>query len=62
MTFVDQPLPLSPGVAAKISTDQKSDAVLLSIVDETGTAFSIQIPTAAASDLAVALVNAANGL
>ncbi len=54
-------LPLCTGVVATVVQDD-ADCVLLSIVDEVGTSFTIRLPSQAASDLAVALVNAANGM
>lgn len=54
-------LPLCSGVVATVA-QHHVDCVLLSIVDEVGTTFTIRLPSQAASDLAVALVNAANGM
>ncbi|MDQ4069543.1 MAG: hypothetical protein M3203_08780 [Actinomycetota bacterium] len=56
-------VPLSPGVKATISCDEEKGWVYLSIADAERTApVALQIPAQQASDLAVALVNAANGL
>ena len=55
-----QSVPLSPGVVATVSDGH--DHVLLSIGDEMRTSFTMRIPSRAASDLAVALVNAANDM
>ena len=55
-------LPLSPGVVATVCSVDEGDSVFLSIDDEAGTSFKIRIPSQQASDLAVALVNSANGL
>ena len=59
---VVQALCLYPGVVATVSGDREADCVHLSITDDIGTSFTVQIPSQAASDLAVALVNAANGM
>ena len=66
MTRLDAPsmsqtLPLYPGVVASVSGDDERSNVVLSVTDEVGASFTVQIPAQAASDLAVALVNAANG-
>lgn len=55
-------LTLSPGVVATVCSVDEGDAVFLSIDDEAGASFNIRIPSQQASDLAVALVNSANGL
>ncbi len=56
-------MPLQPGVAATVSTGRDGNSVCLSIIDDEGkSTFTVEIPAQAASDLAVALVNAANGL
>ncbi len=55
-------LPLSPGVVATVCSVDEGNSVFLSIDDEAGTSFNIRIPSEQASDLAVALVNSANGL
>lgn len=55
-------LVLRAGITATVTADPARSTILLSIVEETKPLFTIQIPSQAASDLAVALVNAANGL
>jgi hypothetical protein len=58
----ERALRLSPRAVATISADRQRDVVVLSIVDGAGPAFTVEIPSRAASELAVVLVNAANGL
>ena len=54
---------LSEGVTAAVSSDDDRSYVFLWIADESaGAPFNIRIPAEQASDLAVALVNAANGM
>jgi hypothetical protein len=55
-------VPLYTGVVATVAGDHQRDKVVLSLTDGLGASFTIEIPCRAASDLAVALVNAANGL
>ncbi len=56
-------LPLAEGVTATVTRDEEKGWVYLSIVDKTrGVPLTLEIPSQYASDLAVALVNAANGL
>ena len=56
-------LPLYDGVTATVSSDEETGWVFLSISDAGGGApLTLQIPSREASDLAVLLVNAANGL
>lgn len=59
---VGRALTLYGGVQATVSGDDERTLVFLSVTDEVGTSFTLRIPSQAASDLAVALVNAANGL
>ena len=59
---VDRTVPLYPGVVATVAGEHERDKVVLSLTDGLGASFTIEIPSRAASDLAVALVNAANGL
>ena len=54
-------IPLFPGTSATVCANHLEDSVVLTIVDETREVFTIALPSQAASDLAVALVNAANG-
>ena len=56
-------IPLGPGVTAAVSADDERNWVFLSITDDDAGRhpFAIRIPVQQASDLAVALVNAANG-
>ena len=56
----DSGIALVPGTSASVWADHPTDSVVLTIVDETRGVFTIAIPSQAASDLAVALVNAAN--
>ena len=55
-------MPLYPGASATVWADRVADSVVLTIVDERRGTFTLAIPSNAASDLAVALVNAANGV
>ena len=55
-------LALGPGKTATVTDDAARSTVVLAIVDDTNPSFIIEIPSQAASDLALALVNAANGL
>ncbi len=56
-------LHLYGGVTATVSGDQAKEWVFLSIADAAnGAPFTLRIPSREASDLAVLLVNAANGL
>ncbi len=58
-----QVLPLTDGVTARVSSDEEKRWVYLSIAGAAGGApLTLQIPAGEASDLAVLLVNAANGL
>ncbi len=61
-TSVGEVLPLAPGVAATVSSAEERTLVVVSIDHGVGTSLTIRIPAQQASDLAVALVNAANGL
>jgi hypothetical protein len=54
-------LALYPGASATVSTDLARDVVVLTIVDDAGPSLTVEMPTQAASDLALVLVNAANG-
>lgn len=56
-------LPLGDGVTATVSNDEDRQWVYLSIADAAASApLILQIPARKASDFAVLLVNAANGL
>ncbi|MDQ3895913.1 MAG: hypothetical protein M3326_01475 [Actinomycetota bacterium] len=56
-------VPLDDGVTATIARDEGTGWVFLSIAHTAaGGDFTLQIPARQASDLAVALVDAANGL
>ncbi len=56
-------VPLDDGVTATVSSDKDRVSVYLSIAGAAGdTPLTLKIPADHASDLAVALVNAANGL
>ena len=56
-------LPLRGGVTATVSRDEDKGWVFLSITDATGGVdLTLKVPAREASDLAVLLVNAANGL
>ncbi len=61
-TAVGEVLALAPGVAATVSSAEERTLVVVSIDQGVGTSLTIRIPAQQASDLAVALVNAANGL
>ena len=52
---------LLPDTSVSVWADHPTESVVLTIVDETRGVFTIAIPSQAASDLAVALVNAAKG-
>ncbi len=56
-------VPLGDGVTATVSNDEERGWVYLSIADPAvGAPLILQIPAREASDFAVLLVNAANGL
>ena len=55
-------VPLAAGAEATVFRDDETNIVTLSVADDTGATFTVRMPSQAASDLAVAIVNAANGL
>ena len=56
-------IPLGPGIIGAVSADGEKTSVFLSITDDDGKPlFTLRIPAQQASNFAVALVNAANGV